>query len=105
MLGRKNLGIGIGVLVVLLSMLLGAGHAALPGHGKTVMAAYLVGRRGTLRDAVLVGTTVTFAHTAGVLALGLAIALSAAWVDATTLQYLGVVSGLLIASVGAGLLR
>src|SRR5207248_1043501 len=103
--GSHDLTLPVVALAIALSVLLGAGHAVLPGHGKTVMAAYLVGRRGTLRDAVLVGTTVTFAHTAGVLVLGLAIALSATWVDTTTLQYLGVVSGALIASVGLGLLR
>ena len=53
-------------------MALGAGHAFLPGHGKTIMAAYLVGRRGRLRDVVTVGATVTLTHTAGVLVIGLA---------------------------------
>ncbi len=52
-------------------MLLGASHAALPGHGKTVMAAYLVGRRGRPRDALIVGATVTATHTGGVLAMGM----------------------------------
>ena len=103
--GSRQLTVPVVAVAIVLAMLLGAGHAALPGHGKTVMAAYLVGRRGTMRDAMLVGTTVTFSHTVGVLVLGTAIALSAAWVDTTTLQYLGVVSVLLIAGVGAGLLR
>ncbi|MFL6238712.1 MAG: nickel/cobalt transporter [Actinomycetes bacterium] len=103
--GSRDLTLPVAALAIALSVLLGAGHAVLPGHGKTVMAAYLVGRRGTFRDALVVGTTVTFSHTVGVLVLGLAIALSAAWVDTTTLQYLGIVSGALIASVGVGLLR
>ncbi len=47
----------------------------LPGHGKTVMAAYLAGRRGRPRDALVVGATVTATHTAGVLVLGLALTL------------------------------
>jgi nickel/cobalt exporter len=103
--GSRQLTIPVIALAIVLSMLLGAGHAVLPGHGKTVMAAYLVGRRGTFRDALLVGATVTVSHTIGVITLGLAIALSAAWVSTTTLQYLGVASGLLIASVGVSLLR
>src|SRR5262249_42409560 len=72
----RNLGGGrltplIGVLAVLLSLVLGAAHAALPGHGKTVMAAYLAGRHGRPRDAIAVGATVTLTHTGGVLVLGL----------------------------------
>src|SRR5262252_6723808 len=61
----------IGMLGVVLALALGAGHAALPGHGKTVMAAYLAGRHGRPRDAVIVGATVTLTHTGGVLVLGL----------------------------------
>ncbi len=49
---------------------LGAGHALLPGHGKTVMAAYLVGTRGRPFDAVALGAIVSIMHTASVLALG-----------------------------------
>ena len=60
----------VGTLAVLLAVLLGCGHALLPGHGKTVMAAYLAGRRGRSRDAITVGATMTATHTVGVLALG-----------------------------------
>ncbi len=63
--------LGVGLLAILLAVILGAGHAALPGHGKTVMAAYIAGRRGRTRDALLVGATVTLTHTGGVLILGL----------------------------------
>src|SRR6185436_13356545 len=55
----------------LLALTLGAAHAALPGHGKTVMAAYIAGRRGRRRDALTVGAIVTLTHTGGVLVLGL----------------------------------
>jgi nickel/cobalt transporter (NicO) family protein len=104
LLGRKNLGLGIGVLAVLLSMLLGAGHAFLPGHGKTVMAAYLVGKRGRLRDVVTVGATVTITHTAGVLILGLLITLGAQFATVVVEQDLAIVSGGTVALVGLGLL-
>jgi len=60
LVGSRHLTLGVGVLALLLSLVLGASHAALPGHGKTVMAAYLAGKRGTVRDAALVGATVTF---------------------------------------------
>lgn len=76
LVGRRELTVPAGLLALLLSLVLGASHAALPGHGKTIMAAYLAGRRGTPRDAVTVGITVTFTHTAGVLALGLALPLA-----------------------------
>ena len=95
----------VGLLAVLLALLLGASHAALPGHGKTVMAAYIAGRRGTVRDAITVGATVTVTHTAGVLFLGLVLTLVAAVAGDSVLAYLGVASGLLIAVIGAGLLR
>ncbi len=104
LVGAKHLTVGVGLLAVLLSMLLGAGHAFLPGHGKTIMAAYLVGRRGRLRDVVTVGATVTLTHTAGVLILGALISLTAAFAPTAAEQALAVVSGLLVAGVGAGLL-
>ncbi len=56
---------------ILLAIALGAGHALTPGHGKTLMAAWLVGVRGTVRHAVGLGLLVTVAHTAGILLLAL----------------------------------
>ncbi|WP_129286520.1 high frequency lysogenization protein HflD [Streptomyces sp. GZWMJZ-114] len=99
--GTQDLTLTVGLLAVLLSLLLGAGHALLPGHGKTVMAAYLAGRRGSARDAVVVGATVTLTHTLGVVVLGLALT-SFSWLAGdTVLAWLGVVSGALVALVGA----
>ncbi|MDN5749139.1 MAG: hypothetical protein L0H64_11575, partial [Pseudonocardia sp.] len=92
-------------LAVVMSLVLGAAHAALPGHGKTVMAAYLAGKQGTRRDAVVVGATVTVTHTAGVLVFGLLISLVAAFSPVQAMRWLGVVSGLLVAVVGVALLR
>ncbi|MBA2274685.1 MAG: hypothetical protein H0W21_12420, partial [Actinobacteria bacterium] len=57
---------------VLLALAFGALHALGPGHGKTVMAAYLVGAQGRMQDALLVGVAVSLMHTASVVALGLA---------------------------------
>lgn len=102
--GAKDLTVGVGLLALLLAVTLGAGHAFLPGHGKTIMAAYLVGRRGSLRDVVTVGATVTITHTAGVLLLGLAITSTTAFAPATAEKYLGVLSGGIVALVGVGLL-
>ena len=102
--GAEHLTLGVGLLGMLLAVLLGAGHAFLPGHGKTIMAAYLVGRRGTLRDVVVVGATVTATHTAGVLVLGLALTSTTAFAPASAERWLGIASGLLVAVVGVGLL-
>ncbi|MDQ6873856.1 MAG: High-affinity nickel-transporter [Actinomycetota bacterium] len=105
LVGSHHLTPAIGFLAVLLSLVLGASHAALPGHGKTVMAAYIAGRRGSVRDAVTVGATVTATHTGGVLLLGLLLTLVASLAGETVLGYLGVASGLLIAGIGVGLLH
>ncbi|MFI5755888.1 nickel/cobalt transporter [Streptomyces sp. NPDC051569] len=102
--GARNLTVPVGLLAVLLSVVLGAGHALLPGHGKTVMAAYLAGRRGGTRDALTVGATVTLTHTAGVLVIGLCLTAFSSLAGDTVLNWLGVASGALVALVGAALL-
>ena len=66
-----HLGPGIVLLSLLIALFWGAAHALTPGHGKTIVAAYMVGTRGTAWHAVLLGLTVTFTHTIGVFALGL----------------------------------
>jgi ABC-type nickel/cobalt efflux system permease component RcnA len=91
-------------LAFLLAVLLGAGHAALPGHGKTVMAAYFAGRRGRIRDALAVGGTVTLAHTGGVILVGLLLSTSTALAGEQLLTWLGVTSGALVAAVGIAML-
>jgi ABC-type nickel/cobalt efflux system permease component RcnA len=99
---------GRGVLVLLLLAAAGWGalHALSPGHGKGMVAAYLVGTRGTASDAVLLGLTVTVSHTAGVFALGLVTLGLSAWVLPEDLYpWLTLVSGLLVVVVGASVLR
>ncbi|MGZ4596497.1 MAG: nickel/cobalt transporter [Actinomycetes bacterium] len=97
-------------LVVLTAFLaalaLGAGHAVAPGHGKTIMAFYLSGRRhGALRAAATVGATVTATHTAGVLALGVLVSAGTAFVPARVYPWLTVACGLTVLGVGLMLLR
>ena len=80
---------------------LGALHALEPGHGKTIVAAYLVGSRGTARHAVLLGIMVTAAHTAGVFLLGAVTLYASRYIVPEQLYpWLGVVSGLSIAGLG-----
>jgi nickel/cobalt transporter (NicO) family protein len=94
----------IGMLAVVLALALGAGHAALPGHGKTVMAAYLAGKHGRPRDALVVGATVTLTHTGGVLVLGLMLTTAAGLAGEVVLSWLGLASGVLVAAVGTAML-
>lgn len=94
----------LGLLTVVVAVLLGAGHAVLPGHGKTVLAAYLAGRAGRPRDAVVIGATVTATHTAGVLAVGLLVSTSSAFAGDRVLRYLSLASGVVVIAVGIGML-
>jgi nickel/cobalt exporter len=80
---------------------LGALHAIEPGHGKTIVAAYLVGSRGTAQHALLLGLIVTASHTAGVFALGAITLYASRYIVPEQLYpWLGVFSGLTIAGLG-----
>ncbi len=80
---------------------LGALHALEPGHGKTIVGAYLVGSRGTARHALLLGLIVTISHTAGVFALGAITLYASRYIVPEQLYpWLGVFSGLTIAGLG-----
>jgi ABC-type nickel/cobalt efflux system permease component RcnA len=99
---------GRGVLLLLLVGAFGWGalHALSPGHGKTMVAAYLVGTRGSVRDAVALGGTVTLTHTIGVFALGLVtLALSQYVLPEQLYPWLTLLSGLMVVVVGASVLR
>jgi len=99
---------GKGVLVFLLlaAFAWGAIHALSPGHGKTMVAAYLVGTRGTVRHAAALGATVTITHTIGVFALGVVtLALSHYILPEQLYPWLNLVSGVLVVAIGAGVLR
>ena len=92
------------VLAFLLAAGLGAAHALSPGHGKTLVAAYLVGSGGTMRQAVALGLTVAFAHTAGVLLLGVLVLVAGEFLlPETLIGWLTIASGALMALLGAGL--
>jgi nickel/cobalt transporter (NicO) family protein len=84
---------------------LGALHALSPGHGKTIVAAYLVGSRGTLRHALFLGSMVTFTHTISVFLLGLGVLFFQRYVvPDQIIPVLGSVSGLSIVCIGSWLL-
>jgi nickel/cobalt transporter (NicO) family protein len=97
---------GVVALALLLALFWGAAHALSPGHGKAIVAGYLVGTRGTARHAALLGLTVTVTHTIGVFALGfVTLALSQFVVPEQLYPWLNLVSALLVVSVGLAVLR
>lgn len=103
---RGELSLGIVVVSLLIAAFWGAVHALTPGHGKALVAGYLVGTRGRPRHAFLLGATVTVTHTAGVFALGaVTLLLSRFIVPEQLYPWLTLVSGLLVVLVGAGVLR
>jgi len=84
----------------------GALHALSPGHGKAMVAGYLVGSRGTPRDAAILGLTVTATHTVSVFALGLVTLLAAQYVVPEDIYpWLSVVSGLMVVAIGLAVMR
>ncbi len=99
---------GEGTLLLLLLAAFGWGalHALSPGHGKAMVAAYLVGARGTARHAVMLGATVTVTHTIGVFALGIVtLALSQYLLPEDLYPWMNLVAGLLVLVVGAVVVR
>jgi ABC-type nickel/cobalt efflux system permease component RcnA len=93
------------IVSLLLAFFWGAVHALSPGHGKTVVAAYLVGARGTAKHAAFLGLTVTITHTAGVFALGLVtLYLSRFILPEDLYPWLSVASGLLVVAIGVALI-
>jgi ABC-type nickel/cobalt efflux system permease component RcnA len=106
LIAKDNLSVGFVLVALLLAFFWGAAHALSPGHGKSIVAAYLVGSRGTPRHALLLGATVTITHTIGVFALGLVtLALSEFILPEQLYPWLNLVSALLVVGVGCSVLR
>ena len=99
-------GRGVLFLLILAAFAWGAVHALSPGHGKTMVAAYLVGTRGTARHALGLGATVTITHTIGVFGLGLVALLLAQFVLPEQIYpWLSLASALLVLGIGVMVLR
>jgi nickel/cobalt exporter len=106
LINQGDLSFGVLLLSFLVAAFWGAAHALTPGHGKALVAAYLVGTRGRPRHAFLLGGTVTLAHTAGVFALGfVTLGLSQFIVPERLYPWLTLASGVLVVIVGASVLR
>ena len=106
LIARERLGFWVIVASLAAALFWGAAHALSPGHGKTIITAYLVGRRGTPRHAALLGLIVTVTHTIGVFALGLVTLLLSRFIVPEELYpWLNLVSGLLVVGIGLSVLR
>ncbi|HEY2916207.1 MAG TPA: hypothetical protein VGI98_03230 [Candidatus Limnocylindrales bacterium] len=90
---------------LLVAAALGAGHALTPGHGKTLMGAYLVGTRGTARHAIGLGLSVTVSHTIGIVILaGIVIAFKGVLPPEAFNRFAPIASGVLVLGIGGWLL-
>ncbi len=105
LISRGDLSLGVILLSLAIAAFWGAAHALTPGHGKAIVAGYLVGTKGRPVDAVLLGGIVTLTHTVGVFALGfVTLLLSQFIVPETLYPWLTLTSGLLVVAVGASVL-
>jgi ABC-type nickel/cobalt efflux system permease component RcnA len=105
LVSRGDLSLGVILISLAIAAFWGAAHALTPGHGKAIVAGYLVGTKGRPVDAVLLGGIVTVTHTIGVFALGLVTLLLSSFIVPETLYpWLTLVSGLLVVAVGASVL-
>jgi len=101
LIGRRHLGVWVILASFAAALFWGAAHALGPGHGKTIVTAYLVGQRGTPRHAALLGLIVTVTHTIGVFTLGLVTLLLSRFVVPDHLYpWLNLVSGVLVVGIG-----
>lgn len=105
LVAEQNLTVWFALSAMLLALALGSLHALAPGHGKTIMAAYAVSRRGGKRDILAIGATVAITHTIGVALLGLLVSATSVVSPARTLQWASVASGLIVFGVGVAIVR
>ena len=104
-LRSEELSLGLIAGALALALFLGAAHGLEPGHGKTIVAAYLIGSRGTVGNALFLGGIVTFTHTFSVILLGLVALFASQYIlPEQIFPWLGTASGLLIIGLGTWLL-
>jgi ABC-type nickel/cobalt efflux system permease component RcnA len=104
LISEEEMSVGFVVFALGAAMAFGAVHALSPGHGKTIVAAYLVGSRGTLWHAALLGLTVTATHTSSVYVMGfVTLYLSEFIVPEDLYPWMGVISGAIIVAMGLAL--
>lgn len=105
LINLPELTLGSALLALGLAFMWGAVHALSPGHGKTIVAAYLIGQRATVKHALFLGVTTTITHTTGVFALGLITLFASRFIVPERLYpWLEVISGVLVVVLGVTLL-
>ena len=101
---NRPLTLQLAIAALVISFVLGGLHALTPGHGKAIVAAYLVGSKGRVIDAVFLGLVVTFTHTFSVIALGIVMLVAQGFAPDDIVPWLSLFSGVLIVGIGAWLL-
>ena len=101
---NQPLTLQLAIVALVVSFVLGGLHALTPGHGKAIVAAYLVGSKGRVIDAVFLGLVVTFTHTFSVIALGIVMLVAQGFAPEDIVPWLSLFSGVLIVGIGAWLL-
>jgi ABC-type nickel/cobalt efflux system permease component RcnA len=102
---RERLPVHIMFWAIGAAFVLGALHAMTPGHGKAIVASYLIGSRGTAANAVNLALIITITHTASVFLLGIAtLILTGYFVPMTVIGILNGISGILVVAFGLVLL-
>ncbi len=105
LINTDDLTIGAVLLTLLAAFAFGAMHAVEPGHGKTLVAAYFVGVKGTVRQALGLGLIVAVTHTVGVLAIGTVAIFGSHWILPERLYpWLSLASGLMVMALGLRLI-
>src|SRR5258706_6102817 len=89
------------IIYLATSFWIGAVHAATPGHGKTIAAAYIVGARGRPVDAVILGIFVTLSHTSGIVLVGILASIGTPGMVPQRIEaWLALITGLLVIVIG-----
>lgn len=104
-LGGQQLGIAVGLAALAISTALGATHALAPGHGKTIIAATMLGPNSRVSQALTLGVSVALSHTAAVLILAVILSTTTLLVPERLYPLLAVASGVMVLAVGSGLAR
>ncbi|MYB93707.1 hypothetical protein F4054_11945 [Candidatus Poribacteria bacterium] len=101
---NQPLTLQLAIVALVVSFVLGGLHALTPGHGKAIVAAYLVGSKGRVIDAVFLGVVVTITHTFSVIVLGIVMLVAQGFAPENIVPWLSLFSGVLIVGIGAWLL-